>query len=86
MNLNFLTSSKDFDSAVVSKENVLPESDEWVKWGGGPCPVSYTTKVEIRYRGEEYGYKNHILSAGLALWSHNKSSSDIVAYRIVRPT
>lgn len=55
---------------------------DWIEWKGGECPVPSDTLVEVRIRSgeEEAGY-----TAGRYWWSNHGESSDIVAYRVVRP-
>lgn len=61
----------------------LPNSDGWIPWGGGVCPIPIDTEVEVSYRGP------YPTSKGLArsfLWAHHIDvyDIDIVAYRVIK--
>lgn len=80
MNLNFLTSSRDFNSAVISKEDFFPRGDGWIEWTGGVRPVSPDTRVKIRCRFDPF---NGTYRAGSFNWGHSGSDSDVLFYKIV---
>lgn len=53
---------------------------EWIKWGGGPCPVSRRDFVEVRLR---CGGTDGRLAMDL-LWGRDLPKEDwIIAYRLV---
>lgn len=54
-------------------------SDGWIAWGGGECPVSGDTRVEVRLRDGDLLRVN----AGNAWWGQYCISGDIIAYRVV---
>ena len=59
---------------------------DWIKWGGGDCPVPAYTLVYWRCRdGKSPG--DILRSAGELRWSHNGSCSysDIIEYRVAKP-
>ena len=66
------------------------DSDGWIEWNGGKCPVKQSETVEVKFRLE--AIKNDIDLAGVYRWHHAKKSGlidgdpycDIVAYRIVK--
>ena len=84
----------DTPSALVTKEG-LPEfvewlktqveqSDGWIKWDGGECPVESDWLVSIKFRdGDTYPPETgmHVL-----FWEHVGNNGDIIAYRVVKPT
>lgn len=82
---------------IVTIGESLPEvsqeerdSDGWVVWSGGQCPVKSSETVEVRFRLGTL--KPDIDLAGVYRWHHAKKSGlidgdpycDIVAYRIVK--
>lgn len=63
----------------------LPDSDGWVPWNGGECPVPDGTQVEVEWR---VGGISRI-GAKFLYWEWNKydPKTDIIRYRIVpQPT
>jgi hypothetical protein len=60
-----------------------PDSDGWIEWHGGECPVDVQSSVQVRYctGGNDIG------TAGGFYWDHrpNSPKADIVAYRVVPP-
>jgi len=66
-----------------SSGEVLPNSDGWIPWAGGDCPVPLDTKVEVSCRGP------YPTSTGLARdfsWGHLEMlyDTDIVSYRVIK--
>lgn len=65
-----------------------PDSDGWVSWKGGDCPVGRRTIVDVRFRdGTEWTSR---LAGSLAresenFWRHEPSApqDDITEYRVV---
>lgn len=55
------------------------DSDGWIEWNGGGCPVDTNTKVEIRHRAGSTA----IHKAVQYRWSHENNRTDIIAYRII---
>lgn len=72
----------------VSKED--RDSDGWIEWKGGDCPVKSSETVEVKFRLQTI--KNDIDLAGVYRWHHADKSGlidgdpqcDIIAYRIVK--
>lgn len=66
-----------------------PDADGWIEWNGGECPVSPTTKVDVRFREAMDDDYESLYSfggeAGEWEWDHNNCESDIVAYRLAEP-
>jgi hypothetical protein len=65
------------DGAWIGDEDI-GESDEWIKWSGGDCPVAGYWKVEIKLRD---GCSTTAYAQSLR-WIHVGNDADIVAYRI----
>ena len=66
-----------------SSGEVLLNSDGWIPWNGGECPVPLDTKVEVSCRGP------YPTSTGLARdfsWGHLEMlyDTDIVPYRVIK--
>ena len=59
----------------------LPDSDGWVPWNGGECPVPDGTQVEVEWR---VGGISRI-DAKFLYWEWNKydPKTDIIAYRVL---
>lgn len=69
-----------------------PDSDGWIEWKGGECPVPKGTLVDVRYRvgREEYGIPALEFSSGFNRmsaidWTDNDAAADITAYRLHQP-
>lgn len=58
---------------------------DWIEWGGGECPLSPQTLVNVRFRdgGQACFKPAHYFQV---LWRHAgmHHSNDIIAYRVVR--
>ena len=78
----------DWLEVVVTKkqyEAALAASEGWIEWHGGECPVDSDAIAEVRYRSpNQCQYNND--RAGDFDWAHTGSSSDIIAYRLHKPT
>lgn len=58
------------------------DSEGWIKWEGGECPVDNGTMVDIRLRDSET--LTHI--SDTCEWDHIYAQDDIIAYRLHNPT
>lgn len=55
---------------------------EWIEWHGGKCPVNYTAKVEVRFRGTPDMWQAG--EAGRLFWEHyDGGRGEIIAYRVI---
>lgn len=70
----------------------LPDTDGWIEWHGGECPVAEGALVDVKFRngrienGTPAGEYNGSYSRMQAIdWSHNRFQSDIIAYRLSKP-
>ena len=57
-----------------------PDSEGWIKWSGGDCPVDYKECVRIRLRNGE----KDIIKAGAVDWTETNCSWGVVAYKVVK--
>ncbi len=60
-------------------ESAAPDSDGWIEWSGGECPVAGDTLVEVVLR---YG-ESVTDRASAFTWWHIGLAYDIVRYRVV---
>lgn len=64
------------------------QSDEWIEWKGGSCPVPGDTLLDIKYRSGLIQKKIRARFIQLRdgrqsrSWSHNNVAGDIIAYRL----
>ena len=66
------------------------DSDGFIKWDGGDCPVKSSETVEVKFRLQ--AMRNGVDMAGVYRWTHADKSDtvdgdpqgDIVAYKIVK--
>lgn len=77
------------DYVGVIQQAVPPDSDAWIEWHGGPCPVAPETVVEVRGKGLSDSC-TWSQAAGDLDWRHYPDvrlgrQRDITAYRIVQP-
>lgn len=68
----------EYEAALAAK------NDGWIDWGGGECPVSDSTIVEVRYRNGEV---KAAAPADFYEWGHGRphfvtTGRDIIAYRL----
>ena len=61
---------------------VEPDTDGWIPWAGGACPVSGNALIDITYRD---GHIAQCYRTDDLRWKHINSGGDIIAYRIVHP-
>jgi len=59
---------------------LIQDEHGFIPWNGGECPVGESVEVEVEFRagGET------VDDAGNFRWGHNKSSGDIITYRVVQ--
>lgn len=71
--------------------NIAPKDGGWIEWGGGECPVSKGTMVEVKYRHGNSAIcpalidTRSISKATAAFWRNDGMCADIIAYRVVKP-
>lgn len=73
-----------YEAAVVGNSGA--DSEGWIEWGGGDCPVEPRTFVKIQLRAEtqEVADADVWSHADDFYWDHrnDESGSDIIAYRV----
>jgi hypothetical protein len=82
------TLASDHTTAIITREQyeaaLAAKNDGWIEWGGGECPVSDSTIVEVRYRNGEVKAS---APADFYEWGHGRphfvtTGRDIIAYRL----
>ena len=78
--------------SIIGKIDEKPDTDGWIEWYGGECPVAKGTLVDVKFRngriedGTPAGEDNGGYSRMQAIdWSHHGFQSDIIAYRLSKP-
>lgn len=66
-----------------------PDSDGWIEWQGGECPVEPDTLIEPGFRPFSFHQKagfdvGAVERAASFRWNHNGRAGDIIAYRVVQ--
>ncbi|WP_312631574.1 hypothetical protein [Pantoea piersonii] len=56
------------------------ESECWIVWEGGECPVAENTPVAVKYRN---GVIMPAQPADCYEWNHDGWGGDIIAYRVI---
>lgn len=76
--------SRDEFDQIVAETVVESESDSdgWIEWSGGECPVGEEQLVRIKVRGETGTARG---KAGHWSWGHSGCGSDIIAYMVHKP-
>lgn len=60
------------------------QTDGWIEWNGGECPVAAGTVVQAKLRLPLPGWDEKKRPGEEWDWSHEGSAGDIIAYRIVK--
>lgn len=64
-------------------DTTATESDGWIAWAGGECPVPFGTLVDVKHRdGDVYLKRPAGVTGGAGDWSHTNDNGDIIAYRV----
>lgn len=58
----------------------LMDSNPWIEWKGGECPVDGDVEVQV----ECWSNKKQTRSARDFRWSKSEDTDDIIAYRVVQ--
>ncbi len=73
---------EDYQKLEAELEQLRQQVKEsyWIEWGGGDCPVTDNTKVQLKLRDGDEGF----CESTDWQWFHTGGADDIIAYRIVR--
>lgn len=78
----------DWNTAIITREQyeaaLAAKNEGWIEWGGGECPVDDGEVVDVMF-----GRGGRIISTNIAdcwRWSHSGTDSDIISYRLHKPT
>ena len=76
----------------IEKENLMTETDGWIKWDGGGLewgdtisPVPRDTWIRVKFRGAaipEFGVLREYGHASQFAWWHDDVEDDIIAYKL----
>lgn len=87
--------SSDYTTAIITRaqyEAALADSEGWIEWGGGECPVKNGVLVDIRdgdgyeWHGVKAAPKDEYSDAADTFWEHKGSpGNNIIAYRLHEP-
>lgn len=58
------------------------QAGEWIKWGGGNCPVSPYEIVDVIHRDGEIFENTRADGGNCRDWSHSDEDGDIMEYRL----
>lgn len=75
----------DETETIVTKsqyESALADSDGWIEWGGGECPVLANARVDVKQRDN---WVSENSNANGWQWKHDGSYTDITSYRLHKP-
>ncbi|XGI80205.1 hypothetical protein ACED16_25410 [Enterobacter hormaechei] len=82
-----IISREQYESALAaSKEMTInkPDSDGWISWCGGECPVDGDMVVDVRFRAQGQADLDGDVADNFR-WEHFSNGADIVAYRLHKP-
>lgn len=77
--------TRDQYEAALAAQAPVANTDGWIDWAGGECPVSSHTSVDVKFRDSSTDYGN---SADSYTWKHSAFGMpglDIIAYRLHQP-
>ena len=60
------------------------QTSEWIEHTGKRRPVHKDERINVQFRGGSR-LDWYVVDAGVLDWVHRGNSSDIVAYRVVKP-
>lgn len=85
-----------WQSAIITREQyeaaLSAKNEGWIEWGGGECPVEEGVLVDVKYRdgaikkGLRALIPNSGRSASRLFWIKDNLPTDIIAYRLHKPT
>lgn len=82
MTLNAEAFAKALAAGIAAYEAVVVNnSDDWIEWGGGLCPLLNGDNCEVRMRGGEI---MHPAQPYNLAWDHDGADKDIIFYRLAK--
>lgn len=71
-----------YEAALAAIQAPTANTDGWIDWAGGECPVDRELPVAVKFRDgdSEEGHQ-----AGSYRWNHRDGNGDILAYRLHQP-
>lgn len=68
---------------AASKEMIInkPDSDGWISWCGGECPVDGDVVVDVKFRAQGQADLDGDVADNFR-WEHFSNGADVVAYRL----
>lgn len=79
-----IISREQYDAALAaSKETIInkPDSDGWISWCGGECPVDGDVVVDVKFRAQGQADLDGDVADNFR-WEHFSNGADVVAYRL----
>lgn len=79
-----IVSREQYESALAaSKEMIInnPDSDGWISWCGGECPVDGDVVVDVKFRAQGQADLDGDVADNFR-WEHFSNGADVVAYRL----
>ena len=73
-----------YEAALAgSKEMIInkPDSDGWISWDGGECPVDGDVVVDVKFRAQGQADLDGDVADNFR-WEHFSNGADVVAYRL----
>ena len=66
----------------TAEQEPASNTDGWIEWAGGECPVDHDVLVDVKCRDNFLGEGE---KAGGWKWKHDGAYADVVAYRLHQP-
>ena len=79
-----IISREQYEAALAaSKEMTInkPDSDGWISWCGGECPVDGDVVVDVKFRAQGQADLDGDVADNFR-WEHFSNGADVVAYRL----
>jgi hypothetical protein len=72
-------------TAIIAE--LARDTDGWIEWTGGPCPLAEGTRHQVRYRDGIVSREKYAIQGAISptVWAHDPEMPrfDIIAYRVV---
>lgn len=81
---------KNWHQTIVSRDEYfhlypVPDTDGWIEWNGGECPVDGDKLVVCKVRSGREWRDGKAIKARVLRWRHTGGIADIIAYRLHKP-